>query len=103
MNDFTWNAQNQLDIIDMLGLLHDFIFVYWQDDILPKLLATSGSHEDLFKKEIAKYDSICEEIAQNIEAQEQLLLQIQVKHSFFLFQIVLNFFFFCVHLQLILL
>ena len=49
-----------------------------QDDILPKLMASTGSHEDLFKKEIAKYDQICEEIAQNIEAQEQLLLQIQV-------------------------
>ncbi|EHA8588200.1 Vacuolar-sorting protein BRO1 [Cocos nucifera] len=47
------------------------------DDILPKLMASTGSHEDLFKKEIAKYDQICEEIAQNIEAQEQLLLQIQ--------------------------
>ncbi|PKA50016.1 hypothetical protein AXF42_Ash017555 [Apostasia shenzhenica] len=48
-----------------------------KDDILPKLMATSGSHEDLFKKEIAKYDSVCEEITQNIEAQEHLLIQIQ--------------------------
>lgn len=54
-----------------------------KDDILPKLLATSGSHEDLFKKEIGKYDSICEEIAQNIEAQEQLLLQIQAQNEEF--------------------
>ncbi|KAL0912401.1 hypothetical protein M5K25_018369 [Dendrobium thyrsiflorum] len=54
-----------------------------KDDILPKLLATSGSHEDLFKKEIAKYDSIREEIAQNIEAQEQLLLQIQAQNEEF--------------------
>lgn len=41
-------------------------------------MTSTGSYEDLFKKEIAKYDHICEEIAQNIEAQEQLLLQIQV-------------------------
>jgi programmed cell death 6-interacting protein len=37
-----------------------------------------GSHDDLFKKEIAKYDPICADIADNIVAQEQLLLQIQV-------------------------
>ncbi|KAL4276415.1 hypothetical protein AHAS_Ahas20G0204900 [Arachis hypogaea] len=39
-----------------------------KDDILSKLMTCTGSHEDLFKKEIAKYDHICEEIAQNIEA-----------------------------------
>ncbi|KAL4315583.1 hypothetical protein AHAS_Ahas15G0199600 [Arachis hypogaea] len=39
-----------------------------KDDILPKLMTCTGSHGDLFKKEIAKYDHICEEIAQNIEA-----------------------------------
>ncbi|PHT48007.1 hypothetical protein CQW23_12215 [Capsicum baccatum] len=49
------------------------------DDILPKLMTFTGSHEDLFRKEMAKYDHICEEISQNIEAQEQLLLQIQVQ------------------------
>lgn len=54
-----------------------------KDDILPKLLATSGSHEDLFKKEIAKYDSIREDIAQNIEAQDQMLLQIQAQNEEF--------------------
>lgn len=52
-----------------------------QDDILPKLMTFTGSQEDLFRKEIAKYDHICEEISQNIEAQEQLLLQIQVQNS----------------------
>jgi programmed cell death 6-interacting protein len=41
-------------------------------------MAGVGSHDDLFKKEIAKYDSICAEIGDNIVAQEQLLLQIQV-------------------------
>lgn len=54
-----------------------------KDDILPKLMTSTGSHEDLFRKEIAKYDHICEEIAQNIEAQEQLLLQIQAQNDQF--------------------
>ncbi|XP_050226094.1 vacuolar-sorting protein BRO1 [Mercurialis annua] len=54
-----------------------------KDDILPKLMTSSGSYEDLFKKEIAKYDRICEDIAQNIEAQEQLLLQIQAQNEDF--------------------
>lgn len=49
-----------------------------QDDILPKLMTFTGSHEDLFRKEISKYDKICEEISQNLEAQEQLLMHIQV-------------------------
>lgn len=44
-------------------------------------MTSTGSYEDLFKKELAKYDHICEEIGQNIEAQEQLLLQIQVSIS----------------------
>ncbi|XP_054824236.1 vacuolar-sorting protein BRO1-like [Prosopis cineraria] len=54
-----------------------------KDDILPKLMTSTGSHEDLFKKEITKYDHICEEIAQNIDAQEQLLLQIQDQNDEF--------------------
>ncbi|KAF7808806.1 vacuolar-sorting protein BRO1 [Senna tora] len=54
-----------------------------KDDILPKLMTSTGSHEDLFRKEITKYDHICEEIAQNIEAQEQLLLQIQAQSAEF--------------------
>ncbi|KAG2537258.1 hypothetical protein PVAP13_9NG257400 [Panicum virgatum] len=54
-----------------------------KDDILPKLMAGVGSHDDLFKKEIAKYDSICAEIADNIVAQEQLLLQIQAQNEQF--------------------
>lgn len=41
-------------------------------------MTSTGSYEDLFRKEIAKYDQICEDIGQNIEAQEQVLLQIQV-------------------------
>ncbi|KAI5401299.1 vacuolar-sorting protein BRO1 [Lathyrus oleraceus] len=54
-----------------------------KDDILPKLMTSTGSYEDLFKKELAKYDHICEEIGQNIEAQEQLLLQIQAQNDEF--------------------
>lgn len=54
-----------------------------KDDILPKLMTSTGSYEDLFKKEIAKYDHISEDIAQNIEAQEQLLLQIQAQNDDF--------------------
>ncbi|PIM98889.1 putative signal transduction protein [Handroanthus impetiginosus] len=54
-----------------------------KDDILPKLMTFSGSHEDLFRKEISKYDHICEEIAQNLEAQEQLLMHIQAQNDEF--------------------
>ncbi|KAI5677271.1 hypothetical protein M9H77_08221 [Catharanthus roseus] len=54
-----------------------------KDDILPKLMTYAGSHEDLFRKEIAKYDHICEEIAQNMETQEQLLMQIQAQNDNF--------------------
>ncbi|GMP83587.1 hypothetical protein CsSME_00037443 [Camellia sinensis var. sinensis] len=54
-----------------------------KDDILPKLMASTGSYEDLFRKEISKYDHICEEIAQNVEAQEQLLFQIQAQNEEF--------------------
>uniref|UniRef100_A0A0E0NEJ0 Phospho-2-dehydro-3-deoxyheptonate aldolase n=1 Tax=Oryza rufipogon TaxID=4529 RepID=A0A0E0NEJ0_ORYRU len=54
-----------------------------RDDILPKLMAGVGSHDDLFKKEISKYDPVCAEIADNIVAQEQLLLQIQAQNEQF--------------------
>ncbi|KAL3510657.1 hypothetical protein ACH5RR_030058 [Cinchona calisaya] len=54
-----------------------------KDDILPKLMTSTGSHEDLYRKEIAKYDHICQEITQNVEAQEQLLMHIQVQNNNF--------------------
>ncbi|KAK6931572.1 ALIX V-shaped domain [Dillenia turbinata] len=54
-----------------------------KDDILPKLMTSTGSYEDLFRKEVAKYDHICEEISQNLQAQEQLLLQIQAQNDDF--------------------
>ena len=49
-----------------------------QDDILPKLMTSTGSQEDLFRKELSKYDSICQEIAENLDSQEHLLTEIQV-------------------------
>ncbi|KAL5726652.1 bck1-like resistance to osmotic shock [Ranunculus cassubicifolius] len=54
-----------------------------KDDILPKLMISAGSYDDLFRKEISKYDHICEEISQNIVAQEQLLFQIQAQNGQF--------------------
>lgn len=50
----------------------------FQDNILPKLMTTSGSYEELFKKELAKFDPICIEVAKNVDAQERLLQQIKV-------------------------
>ncbi|XP_075639083.1 vacuolar-sorting protein BRO1-like [Castanea sativa] len=46
-------------------------------------MTSTGSYEDLFRKEISKYDRISEDIAHNIEAQEQLLLQIQAQNDDF--------------------
>ncbi|CAI0431796.1 unnamed protein product [Linum tenue] len=54
-----------------------------KDDILPKLMTSTGSYDDLFRKEIAKYDSICQDIGHNIEAQEQLLFHIQAQNEQF--------------------
>lgn len=54
-------------------------------------MTSTGSYEDLFRKEVSKYDNICEDISQNIEAQEQLLLQIQVYFSIFCFCTFLEF------------
>ncbi|CAH9136609.1 unnamed protein product [Cuscuta epithymum] len=54
-----------------------------KDDILPKLMTSPGSLEDLFRKEIGKYANICEEISKNLEAQEQLLIQIQAQNEDF--------------------
>ncbi|KAD4983096.1 hypothetical protein E3N88_19767 [Mikania micrantha] len=54
-----------------------------KDDILPKLMTSTGSYEDLFRKEIAKYNQICEEISQNLQAQEQLLQHIQAQNREF--------------------
>lgn len=50
-------------------------------------MTSTGSYEELFKKELSKYDHICEDIAQNIEAQEQLLLQIQVISSIYILSV----------------
>ncbi|KAL8470857.1 hypothetical protein ACS0TY_033433 [Phlomoides rotata] len=54
-----------------------------KDDILPKLMASTGSHDDLFRKEISKYEHICQEIASNLEVQEQFLMHIQAQNDEF--------------------
>ncbi|KAI3796106.1 hypothetical protein L1987_38770 [Smallanthus sonchifolius] len=54
-----------------------------KDDILPKLMTSTGSYEDLFRKERAKYNHVCEEISKNLQAQEQLLLNIQAQNHEF--------------------
>lgn len=54
-----------------------------KDNILPKLLSTSGSCDDLFKKELAKYDPICVEVSKNVQAQEMLLKQIMMQNRAF--------------------
>ncbi|KAJ3706525.1 hypothetical protein LUZ61_010230 [Rhynchospora tenuis] len=57
-----------------------------KDDILPKLLGGASSEDDLFKKEIEKYNPICEEISKHIEIIEQLLSQIQAQNIEFVNQ-----------------
>eukprot|EP00250_Pteridium_aquilinum_P010073 c19135_g1_i1 orf=271-2889(+) len=54
-----------------------------KDNILPKLLSSPGSCDDLFKKELAKYDPICLEVSKNVEAQERLLQQIMMQNKAF--------------------
>ncbi|XP_074274927.1 vacuolar-sorting protein BRO1-like isoform X2 [Silene latifolia] len=54
-----------------------------KDDILPKLMTFTGSYDTIFKKEISKYDHICTEIAQNLEVQEWLLIEIQAQNDRF--------------------
>ncbi|CAM6101276.1 unnamed protein product [Calypogeia fissa] len=54
-----------------------------KDNILPKLMTTSGSYEELFKKELAKFDPICIEVAKNVDAQERLLHQIKAHNDTF--------------------
>ncbi|KAL9683238.1 hypothetical protein QQ045_015057 [Rhodiola kirilowii] len=56
-----------------------------KDDILPKLMSSTGSYEDLFKIEISKYEKISEEIVHNVEAQEQTLMQIKAQNEKFSF------------------
>lgn len=58
-----------------------------QDNILPKLMSTSGSYEELFKVELAKYDHIFEEVNKNVQLQEQLLEEIKVENPYSFFQL----------------
>ncbi|KAJ1702105.1 hypothetical protein LUZ63_001884 [Rhynchospora breviuscula] len=57
-----------------------------KDDILPKLLGGASSEDDLFKKEVEKYNPICEEISKHIQIIEQLLSQIQAQNIEFVNQ-----------------
>ncbi|KAJ0744088.1 hypothetical protein HanPI659440_Chr10g0383511 [Helianthus annuus] len=43
-----------------------------------------GSYEDLFKKKIAIYNQICEEMSQNLQAQVQYVQHIQAQNREFL-------------------
>ncbi len=54
-----------------------------KDNILLKLMSTSGPYHDLFQKELGKYDTISIEVGSNIEAQEQLLQQISTLNDTF--------------------
>ncbi|GJT53496.1 vacuolar-sorting protein BRO1-like protein [Tanacetum coccineum] len=54
-----------------------------KDDILPKLMTSTGSYEDLFRKEISKYNHICEEISSELLAKRQVLLHIQAQNREF--------------------
>lgn len=54
-----------------------------KDNILPKLMTTSGSYEDLFKKELGKYDLISQEVGRNVDNQERLLQQIKNQNKAF--------------------
>lgn len=54
-----------------------------KDNILPKLMTTSGSYEDLFKKELGKYDMVSQEVSRNIEIQERLIHQIKSQNDVF--------------------
>ncbi|KAJ0522291.1 hypothetical protein HanIR_Chr10g0480911 [Helianthus annuus] len=63
-----------------------YIYYHWLKDnnILSKLMTSTGSYEDLFKKKIAIYNQICEEMSQNLQAQVQYVQHIQAQNREFL-------------------
>ncbi|XP_024535562.1 vacuolar-sorting protein BRO1 isoform X2 [Selaginella moellendorffii] len=80
--------RQKLSELDRLGLqrasLEDMLKdMKRQDNILPKLMTTSGSYEDLFKRELAKYEPVSIEVARNVQAQEQLLHEIEAHNNAF--------------------
>jgi len=80
--------RQKLDELEQLGLqragLEDMLKdMKRKDNILPKLMTTSGSYEDLFKKELAKYDQVSVEVSRNVEAQERVLQQIKSQNDVF--------------------
>ncbi|KAH7860283.1 hypothetical protein Vadar_011649 [Vaccinium darrowii] len=54
---------------------------YLQDDILLKLMASTGSYEDLLRNETTKYDQFCTQIAQNIEEQGNSCYKFRTGHT----------------------
>lgn len=42
-------------------------------------MTTSGSYEELFKRELAKFDPVCLEVAKNVDLQQRLLHQLKVR------------------------
>lgn len=53
------------------------------DDILPKLMRTNKSPDDLFEKEIKKFDQFQEEINSNKEEQNKVLQRLKSAHAEF--------------------
>ncbi|GAQ78280.1 Endosomal targeting BRO1-like domain-containing protein [Klebsormidium nitens] len=54
-----------------------------KDNILPRLMTYSGSYEELFKKELAKYDAITADVQSNVARQEELLKLIKDQNDLF--------------------
>ncbi|GBG75643.1 hypothetical protein CBR_g20272 [Chara braunii] len=71
LNELEKLGGERADLEDMLKNMKQ------KDNILPRLMATTSSYEELFKKELTKYDAPCEKIALNIANQERCLKHIQ--------------------------
>eukprot|EP00208_Stichococcus_sp_RCC1054_P002835 CAMPEP_0206140322 /NCGR_PEP_ID=MMETSP1473-20131121/9097_1 /ASSEMBLY_ACC=CAM_ASM_001109 /TAXON_ID=1461547 /ORGANISM="Stichococcus sp, Strain RCC1054" /LENGTH=740 /DNA_ID=CAMNT_0053534441 /DNA_START=308 /DNA_END=2527 /DNA_ORIENTATION=- len=54
-----------------------------RDNVLPKIMAASEGHSELFQREIAKYDTLKADIAGNVQRQNQLLELIGTKQAAF--------------------
>jgi programmed cell death 6-interacting protein len=87
-DDIVGGLRQKLNELEQLGLqragLEDRLKdMKLKDNILLKLMSTSGPYDDLFQKELGKYDTISVEVGSNIEAQEQLLQQIRTLNDTF--------------------
>lgn len=70
------DCMEQLDAVsdERAGLDESLKDMKNRDNLLPKLVATGvGSHEDLFKVELQKYDVLVNDVAENIKKQQELL------------------------------